>query len=318
MLYPRPDSVQIENWQSTVELLVESTAAEQSLLRVAYPTSTEIVAAAPGAGGRFTIGHREHRNVHQYSEEALQLRGTVTIADADTDARWDACSERRKGYRAYCGTALRWPDDEAFGTLDLLKARPFSHSQLQFARRLLENLGTGITAQLALLYHTQEQQYRNTYDALTGIPNRLLLAEHAHEQINQQQRRGGELWLLVWTIDELKALDHGADKDRLLRSVTERVRGCIRQSDTLARTDEHRFAILINDANEFIATAVADRIRRNIRRLSLNNAGKKSPGFTVGLTPFRDNESFDAWLNRGESALSAAITAGGNQTLARR
>lgn len=312
MLYPRPDRLHIESWQSTVELLVDSTEAEESLLRVAYPTTTEIVAAAPG---RFTIGHREHRNTHQYSEATLQSRRTVTIRDADTDARWDGCSERRSGYRAYCGTALLWPDDEAFGTLDLLKARPFSDAQLRLAQRLLENLGTGISAQLALLYRAQEQQYRNTHDALTGVPNRIFFAEIAAQKMQHQQRHGGELWLLLWTIDELAALDEGPDKDSLLRAVTERVRGCIRQSDTLARVDEQRFAILINDANEFIATAVADRIRRNIRRISLGSAEDPSPGFSVGLTAFRGDESFDTWSQRSEKALSAAVAAGRNQSL---
>ncbi|EAQ98215.1 diguanylate cyclase domain-containing protein [Congregibacter litoralis] len=128
-------------------------------------------------------------------------------------------------------------------------------------------------------------------------------------------RHGGELWLLLWTIDELAALNEGPDKDSLLRAVTERVRGCIRQSDTLARVDELRFAILIDDANEFIAAAVADRIRRNIRRVSLGSAEDPSPGFSVGLTAFRGDESFDTWTQRSESALSASVAAGRNQSL---
>ncbi|WOJ97149.1 sensor domain-containing diguanylate cyclase [Congregibacter brevis] len=318
MLYPRPDASLRSDWQSVVEILEENTTADHSLLRVAYPTSTEIIAASPSDQKLFSVGHRDHRNGNQYCEEVLLRRHTISVQDAASDARWDGCTERRSGYRAYCGTPLLWPDDEAFGTLDLLKTQAFSDSELVSAKRLLENLGTGISAQLALLYRKQEQQFQNSHDALTGIPNRTLMAELAKQQMRHQQRHGGELWLLLWTVDELSTLVPGGgsgDTGTLLRSITERVRGCTRQSDVLARLDEHRFAILISDANEFIAGAVADRIRRNVRRVSL--ASTKAPHMSFGMSAYKGEEAFDDWLSRSEGALHAAMKAGGNQTVVR-
>ncbi len=137
--------------------------------------------------------------------------------------------------------------------------------------------------------------------------------------MNYQQRHGGELWLLVWTIDELSALSRSCtaiDVDTFLRSVTERVKSCIRQSDTPARLDEHRFAILISDANEFVATAVADRIRRNVRRISLPASQNSPPGLSFGMSVYGAEENFETWLSRSEIALGAAVRAGGNQTVA--
>jgi GAF domain-containing protein len=131
MLYPAHDSALIQTWQFTVDVLHESSAAEYSLLRIAYPSRLEIVAASPDIDGSLRIGQRDYRENNHYCEEVLRQRTTVSVQDAAQDARWDGCEERRAGYGAYCGAPLLWPDDEAFGTLAMLKKTAFSDQQLQ-------------------------------------------------------------------------------------------------------------------------------------------------------------------------------------------
>lgn len=316
--YPSPDPSLVSNWQSSVDIIYDSSAADHSIVRIAHPTSLEVIAASPVTKDTLSIGQREQRNGNHYCEAVVQQRQTVSVPDAAHDARWDGCTERRAGYSAYCGTPLLWPDAEAFGTLAMLKTAPFSEDQLRSGRRLLENLASGMTAQLALLYHAQKEHHQNTHDALTGLPKLRVLREVAQQQMRKPHESSSQLWLLVWTIDELnapaKTFTAGA-ADTFIRSIAERASRCIRLSDTLARIDEHRFALLISDANEFVATAVADRIRRNVRRVSVDLPQLSQPGISVGISPSRDQETFDEWFGRAQTALDEAAKAGSDQTL---
>lgn len=289
-------------------------------MRIAHPTSLEIIAASPVTKNALSVGHREHRHGNGYCETVVQQRQTLTVQDAAHDARWDGCTERRAGYSAYCGTPLLWPDDEAFGTIAMLKTAPFSDEQLRSGRRLLENLASGMTAQLALLYHAQKNHEQNTHDALTGLPKLGLLRELAEQQMQKPPKQSAQLWLLVWTIDELNTPSNqhlAGAADTFIRSITERATSCIRLSDTIARIDAHRFALLISDANEFVATAVADRIRRNVRRVSSALPHLSEPGMSVGISPYQNPETFDVWFGRARATLEDATHSGHNQTLVR-
>jgi diguanylate cyclase (GGDEF)-like protein/PAS domain S-box-containing protein len=84
------------------------------------------------------------------------------------------------------------------------------------------------------------------YDALTNLPNRVLLRDKLERELSLV-RRGGQLAVLYLDLDHFKSvndtLGHSTG-DELLKAVTTRMRGCLRDSDILARLGGDEFAIV--------------------------------------------------------------------------
>ena len=88
--------------------------------------------------------------------------------------------------------------------------------------------------------------YAAHHDALTGLPNRKLFCEQL-EQALKRVRRGERLAVLYLDLDHLKrvndTLGHPVG-DKLLKGVADRLRGCVRDIDLVARLSGDEFAII--------------------------------------------------------------------------
>ncbi|HUI96104.1 MAG TPA: EAL domain-containing protein [Xanthobacteraceae bacterium] len=85
-----------------------------------------------------------------------------------------------------------------------------------------------------------------THDALTDLPNRLMLRESLEQALTRVKR--GELVALFYVdLDHFKAVNDTLGHlvgDELLKQVAERLRGCVREIDTIARLGGDEFAII--------------------------------------------------------------------------
>jgi diguanylate cyclase (GGDEF)-like protein/PAS domain S-box-containing protein len=104
------------------------------------------------------------------------------------------------------------------------------------------------------------------HDGLTDLPNRALLDDRLTQAIAFARRRRGRLAVLFLDVDEFKgindSLGHAAG-DRLLQSVSERLLGSVRGSDTVSRLGGDEFVIVlaeVTDASD--AASGADKILR--------------------------------------------------------
>jgi diguanylate cyclase (GGDEF)-like protein len=110
----------------------------------------------------------------------------------------------------------------------------------------------------AHLYHLAH------YDALTGLPNRLLFRDRLLQACNRAERNGHMAALLFLDLDRFKLINDTlghAVGDLLLQNVGERLRDSIRRKDTVARLGGDEFTIILDEADSMQSVAlVAQKI----------------------------------------------------------
>src|SRR5262249_30498439 len=107
------------------------------------------------------------------------------------------------------------------------------------------------------------------HDALTDLPNRMMLRERLEYEL-RRVKRGESLAMLCLDLDHFKAVNDTLGHpvgDELLKVVAERLRGCTRAPDTIARLGGDEFAIIMTGMEDpSDAVALAKRIRESITR----------------------------------------------------
>lgn len=102
---------------------------------------------------------------------------------------------------------------------------------------------------------------RATHDDLTGLPNRWYYRLQLEQALSHGKRSSRKVATLFIDLDNFKSVNDSyghAVGDQLLVQVARRLRGVLREEDTLARMGGDEFAILISDmedANEAIKVA---------------------------------------------------------------
>ena len=107
-------------------------------------------------------------------------------------------------------------------------------------------------------------EYVAYHDILTGLPNRLLLADRVNQSIEISKRMGETFAMLSLDLDYFNLVNNSMGHksgDELLKEVANRLSKLIRSSDTLCRTFGDQFVIMvtnIKDAKDVLK--VADKI----------------------------------------------------------
>jgi diguanylate cyclase (GGDEF)-like protein len=129
--------------------------------------------------------------------------------------------------------------------------------------------------------------YLSAHDQLTGLPNRALLADRLDKALTMARRNGLQVAMLFLDLDRFKeindTLGHAAG-DMLLREVTGRLRGCLRESDTLARMGGDEFAVVQIPAQQpREAEALAARLIAATREPVTLEGQQVSMGLSIGI-----------------------------------
>lgn len=162
-----------------------------------------------------------------------------------------------------------------------------------------------------------EIAFRANYDPLTGLPNRNLLAERLGQALKKARRESSRVAVMFVDLDFFKqvndTLGH-AIGDRLLQLVAERMRLCVRETDTIARLGGDEFVILLTDIGESApAGNVAEKIIAQMNEPFDIEGNEIHIGASVGITLFPDDgRDIDTLFRNADLAMYRAKALGRN------
>ena len=208
-----------------------------------------------------------------------------------------------------------------FEPIEILQCASALSRKWQNARALrchVESLERVVTDRTKGLEAANRQlRHLASHDALTGLPNRLLLDDRIAQAIAQAQRNSHEFAVLVIDLDRFKlindSLGHRAGDD-LLREVAQRLSSAVRAVDTTARTGGDEFVILLAGP-----VTRAEALEIGKRAIEIMEPSVQLLGIEVHISPSigiaffpQDGPSVDALLTRADAAMYCAKERGRN------
>jgi len=253
-------------------------------------------------------------------QQGLSFEGEMMLA---TKERKAICCE----VRAKAIDSSRLELGSIWITMDIT-ARKEAESALQLARTELEDLVQARTSELrrtvlALEHKIVEQaeaeariQQLAHYDALTGLPNRTLLAARCQQVLSQAQRRRQSVALMFLDLDNFKAVNDSLGHrvgDTVLVELARRLNAVLREQDTIARLGGDEFILLLPDTDAAGATRLA------VKLLEATLAPIQQDGHELVVTPSigialhpQDGADLDALSRCADSAMYRAKAGGRN------
>ncbi|HEY9106714.1 MAG TPA: diguanylate cyclase, partial [Roseateles sp.] len=171
--------------------------------------------------------------------------------------------------------------------------------------------------------HEARMEHAALHDALTGLPNRLLLGDRLRQAIQGAERSGHVFALAYLDLNGFKQINdnHGHDAgDEVLKAVAARLQGGLRGSDTVARLGGDEFVVLLSPAQASTeARPVLSRLLDALSQpITLASGAQVAVGSSLGLAHYPiDGRTADALMRHADEAMFANKRAGRARTLAR-
>ena len=159
--------------------------------------------------------------------------------------------------------------------------------------------------------------YLAQYDHLTGLVNRSLFRDRLVQAMARSKRLQQPIGLMLLDLDRFKAVNDtfGHDMgDELLKTVSERLKACVREVDTVARMGGDEFTIILEGVtSEENILMVAKRITESIATPFELKGQKISIGVSIGITIYpQDDHPVDELLKHADTAMYRAKQQGGS------
>lgn len=156
------------------------------------------------------------------------------------------------------------------------------------------------------------------YDQLTDLPNRALFADRVSQVMGMAKRHPGYHFALMFLdLDRFKLINdsmgHDAG-DQLLQQAAHRLRGSVRESDTVARMGGDEFTVVLSEiANPQHAANVAQKILDAFRPPFHLNGEEVFVSVSIGISVYpEDGASIEILLKNADMAMYRAKGAGGS------
>ena len=275
-----PDDM-FNGWQQTLDLLSEIAKSPAVLIMRLTPSDISVFTTSNSQGNPYSRHDKEELGNGLYCETVIKSQSELHIPNALKDKEWDHNPDIKLGMIAYCGLPLTWPDKTPFGTICMLDNQEREYSPTY--RQLLKQFQITINANLASLYQHSELQYLNqilndqvqqrtselaqlsgklieeiesrrviensidyykSYDALTGLPNRLSFIDLLTKQLNTSL--SPITTVMYIGLRNFKSINNSYGYvigDKLLQNFTQRVKRYLNNDTLFSRVTGAEFII---------------------------------------------------------------------------
>ena len=153
------------------------------------------------------------------------------------------------------------------------------------------------------------------HDALSGLPNRVLLRDRIEQAIAQAHRNSAQLAVLFLDLDRFKTINDSLGHelgDRLLQSVASRILVCVREGDTVSRVGGDEFVIVIPGvATSADASSVASKILEVLSAAFHLNGNDLHVSVSIGISLYpADGADAETLMRNADTAMYHAKDAG--------
>jgi len=182
---------------------------------------------------------------------------------------------------------------------------------------VIRNITEDLNVETQLREHRERLYHLVHHDALTNLPNRMLLQDRLSRMMMKAKRHNTYVAVLFLDLDRFKKINEtlGHDiGDKLLLEVAKRLENCVRKSDTVARLGGDEFAVLLDDLRDvkFVAV-VARKILQALSKPIMVQEYELYATSSIGISLFPDDsEDVDILLRCADTALYRAKDAGKN------
>jgi diguanylate cyclase (GGDEF)-like protein len=165
--------------------------------------------------------------------------------------------------------------------------------------------------------HEQQLEHIAHFDALTNLPNRVLLADRLKQAILQTERRKYQLAVIYLDLDGFKTVNdtHGHDTgDDLLIIISQRMKEALREGDTLARIGGDEFvAVLVDLEQTADCELVLNRLLDAASSPAIINEVELHVSASIGVTFYpQDYVDADQLMRHADQAMYIAKQSGKN------
>jgi diguanylate cyclase (GGDEF)-like protein/PAS domain S-box-containing protein len=160
-------------------------------------------------------------------------------------------------------------------------------------------------------------QFLAYYDALTELPHRALLQDRLDNALANARRRNEKVALLFVDLDRFKIVNDSFGRsfgDDVLKIVAQRLRGCMREQDTLARVSGDEFLIVLTGVKDIANAAIAaDRVMNVMRGEFIVQGHSLGMSCSIGISIFPEHGmDGETLIKNADEAMCSAKDAGRN------
>jgi diguanylate cyclase (GGDEF)-like protein/PAS domain S-box-containing protein len=176
------------------------------------------------------------------------------------------------------------------------------------------SVGKDITERM----QTQERlHFLAHHDLLTELPNRAMLIERLNHAINHTQVRNDSLAVMFLDLDRFKVINDtlGHDVgDQLIKKVADRLRPCVRNTDTVARIGGDEFVILLEDIQDISnISSIANNVLETLAQPFLLEGRELFVTCSIGIGIYpQDGQDSNTLLKNADTAMYRAKDQGRN------